>query len=449
MGGECLNSGCVPSKALIAAAGRAQAVREAARFGIGAQEPAVDFDAVRAHVRDAIAAIAPHDSAERFRAWGVEVVDGTASFTGPREFDVAGRRMSAPRIVLATGSKPVIPPIAGLRETQHLTNETVFALAERPERLVVLGAGPIGMEMAQAFRRLGSEVVVVDQGPPLAADDREAVDIVTKRLEAEGVVLRCGVPVVRASTTAAGICVELKGGERIEGSRLLVAVGRRPSLEALRLDVAGVRADEHGIVVDARCRTSASGIYAIGDCRAGPRFTHAAGYEGSLMVMQIGFGLPARVDYAALPRVTYTDPQLLQVGSSEAQARGRPGRIEVRREGFADNDRAVTDADITGFTKIVLRKGKFVGATVVGAGAGDTALPWVMAIAGRKASLWGLSGLIVPYPTRAEITKAVAFAHFESRIFSGRARGWARLVAAWRRRSFAIAGSAAERAART
>lgn len=312
MGGECLNTGCVPSKALIAVAGRVQEIREAGRFGISTGGVAVDMAAVHACVKAAIEAIAPHDSEERFRAWGVEVVRGHGRFAGPRTLAVNGRQLSAPRIVLAAGSRPRVPPISGLAHIPYFTNETLFDLAQLPQRLLVLGAGPIGMEMAQAFRRLGAEVVVVDHGRPLAKEDPEASDLVTARLQAEGVEFRLNANLVQVSGQAGELIAHLETGEELRGSHLLVAVGRVVALDHLDLALAHIEANETGIAVDNRRRTSASGIYAIGDCRQGPRFTHAAGYEGARIVTEIGFGLPAPVSYAALPRVTYTDPELAQ-----------------------------------------------------------------------------------------------------------------------------------------
>lgn len=435
MGGECLNTGCVPSKALLAAANRAQAVRQAGQLGIRSGEPQVDFAAVRAHVQAAIAMIAPHDSEERFAAWGVEVIRGAARFVGDRRVSVNGRALAAPRVVLAVGSKPRVPQIPGLAELPYLTNETLFDLAELPKRLLVLGAGPIGAEMAQAFRRLGAEVVVIARGRPLSKDEPDAADIIRARLAAEGVEFRLDAKVTRAADREGSIKLILETGEELTGSHLLVATGRVVEVQQLDLPAAGVKSEPTGIIVDQRRRTSARGVYAIGDCRQGPRFTHAAGYEGTRTVIEIGFGLPAPVAYAGLPHVTYTDPELAQIGMTEAEARAAGGRIEILHELFADNDRAVTEARTDGFIKVVRRNGRVVGACIVGAGAADLAGPWVLAICRSRGSLWTLSGAILPYPTRSEISKAVAFSAFERFIFSQWARTWARLLAVLRRRA--------------
>ncbi len=363
------------------------------------------------------------------------MIRGTARLLSDRTLDVSGRRLRAPRIVLAAGSRPRIPTIPGLADLPYLTNETLFDLVELPRRLLVLGAGPIGIEMAQAFRRLGAEVVVVDHGRPLANDDPEAASLIVARLEAEGVEFQPDATVVSASGKAGTIVLALEGGEELAGSHLLVAAGRVVSLPELHLEDAGIAADEAGIVVDRRRRTSARGISAIGDCRQGPRFTHVAGYEGARIVMEIGFGLPAPVDYRALPRVTFTDPELVQVGMTEAEARARGGRIDIRREPFADNDRAVAEGAVEGFIKVVRRNGRVVGATIVGSGAGELAPPWILTIGRSKASTWSLSGAILPYPIRGEITKTVAFSGYEAQIFSRWTCSWARLLASLRQLS--------------
>ncbi|HTJ88845.1 MAG TPA: FAD-dependent oxidoreductase, partial [Acidocella sp.] len=243
MGGECLNTGCVPSKALLAAAWRAHGMRGTA-MGITGGEPAIDFAGVRAHVAAAIAAIAPHDSEAGFTAWGVDVIRGEAQLTSPREVAVEGRRLSAPRIVLAVGSRPAVPQIPGLAETPYFTNETLFGLETLPRHLVVLGGGPTGLEMAQAFRRLGAAVTVIEAGMVLGQTDREAADLLLRRLAAEGVTCHENTGVTRVSCAPEGVLLELTAGEPIRGSHLLVAAGRRPNVDELRLDLAGVVADQ-------------------------------------------------------------------------------------------------------------------------------------------------------------------------------------------------------------
>lgn len=429
MGGDCLNTGCVPSKALIAAAARAHVLRTSAPLGIGAVEPVVDFAAVHAHVHRAIATIAPVDSAEHMAELGCEVIAGEAKLVGRSSVTVGGRTLSAPRIVLAVGSRPRVPHIAGIEAIPYLTNETIFDLSELPTHLIVIGNGPIGIELAQAFRRLGSAVTVIAPGPALAKDDPEATAIAVAALAAEGVTFVDG-EVVRAGGS---VMVDLKDGAAITGSHLLLAAGRSFDFARLGLEAAGVDHDEHGIAVDARRRTSNRRIYAIGDCRPGPHFTHVSGYEGSNMVLEIGLGLPANADFRALPWVTYVDPEVAQVGLTETDARNLyDDDITVWREDFKDNDRAITEGDTTGFVKLINHGRRPVGATIVGAHAGDLIMPMAMMVAG-KASLFGVASLMVPYPNRAEHLKKAAFASQNALVFNRWTRGWAQLLARLRR----------------
>ena len=429
MGGDCLNTGCVPSKALIAAARRAHDLRTGAPLGIAAVEPTVDFAAVHAHVHRAIATIAPIDSVEHMTELGCEVIRGKGVLTGHSHVTIGDRNLSAPRIILAVGSRPLVPPIEGIEATPYLTNETIFDLTELPEHLVVVGNGPIGIELAQAFRRLGSRVTVIAPGPAMPKDDADAAAVAVAALKADGVAFVDG----EVARVEPGVTVHLKNGIGVSGSHLLLATGRSFEFAELGLAAAGVDHDEHGIGVDARRRTSNPRIYAIGDCRPGPHFTHVSAYEGSNMVLEIGLGLAAIADYRALPWVTYTDPEVAQVGLTEAEARIRHGdRITVWREDFADNDRAIAEGDTTGFVKLIKHGRKVVGATIVGAHAGDLILPAAMMVVG-KASLFGVASLIVPYPNRAEHLKKAAFASQDSLVFNRWTRGWARLLARLRR----------------
>ncbi len=429
MGGDCLNTGCVPSKALISAAHRAHDMRNAAEFGMASVEPKVDFRAVHAAVHQAITTIEPHDSVERFESMGVEVVRGDATFTGPKSVVVDGTTYTAPRIVIAVGSRAYVPPIKGLDAVAYLTNHNVWDLTELPQRLIVLGGGPIGMEMAQAFRRLGSEVVVATKGRPFPKDDSDAAKIVIERLTGEGIELIHDAEADAVAKTDQGLVLTLKDGRMITGTHLLIATGREVNFDGLGLEVAGVKHDKKGILVDARRRTSEKHIYAIGDCREGPRFTHASGYEGGNVALEISLGVPTKANYSALPWVTYTDPELAQVGLTEDEARKVHGdKVTVWREDFDHNDRAVTEREVTGFVKLVKKGSKVIGGTVVGRGAGDLILPIAMMIAG-KSSTFGVASLIVPYPNRSEHIKAAAFASDEGKVFNKWSRGWARFLA--------------------
>jgi pyruvate/2-oxoglutarate dehydrogenase complex dihydrolipoamide dehydrogenase (E3) component len=427
MGGECLHTGCVPSKALLAAAHRAQAMR-GSRLGVTGPGPTIDFAAVLAHVRAAIAAIARHDSEERFAGWGVEIIRGAASLTGRNTLRVGSRTLSAPRLVLATGSDPAIPAIPGLDDTPFMTNETLFGLDQLPTHLLVLGGGSIGVEMAQAFRRLGSAVTLLESGTVLGAADADAARTLREVLDIEGVTMLDYVTVTSASREGDRIRLDRADGPPVHGSHLLVATGRRPRVEGLSLDRAGVAAGPDGIIVDERRRTTNKAIFAIGDCRAGPRFTHAAGYEGALVVASIGFGLPSPARLSLVPSVTYTDPELAQLGLTEEQARVRHNQVRVSCETASDNDRAVAEGDTTGFVKLVRAGRRVVGVTIVGSHAGDLLLPWSLVLL-KKASLWTMANTVVAYPTRSELSKAAAFSHFEPWMFGTMARRWAGLLA--------------------
>lgn len=428
LGGECLWNGCVPSKALLAAAHRAADVRGASRYGVHAGAPQVDMAEVRAYVRAAQARIAPHDSPERFRSLGVDVIEGDASFTGPMAVSVDGRPIGAKRIVIATGSSPAIPPIPGLDAVPYLTNETVFDLAERPATLVVLGGGPIGIELAQAFARLGSAVHVVEAGPHiLAHDDRELADLLAARLEAEGVRLHLGCTVTRVARGADGAGVELTatrshgageaGPLALRGDALLVATGRRPRLESLHLERAGVASTKDGVTVDAGLRTTAARVWAAGDCVGPLRFTHVAEYQARLIVRNAFFPFTSAVDYSGVPWVTYTDPELAHVGLTEAEARARHGdSLRVWRRPFSEVDRAVTDGTTAGMVKLLtIGRGRIVGGQILGAGAGNMIGEITLAIKhGLSAS--ALGNTIHPYPTYPDAIRQAADQYSRSRF---------------------------------
>lgn len=422
MGGDCLNTGCVPSKALIAAAHAAAAVRGAGRFGVNGHEPAVDFAGVHGHVHGVIAAIAPHDSVERFEGLGVTVLKAAARFTGPDEVEAGGERIRARRFVVATGSSAAVPPVPGLAETPYLTNETVFDLTERPGHLVVLGGGPIGVEMAQSFRRLGAAVTLLDIGTILPRDEPEAVEVLRRRLVAEGIALHEKAGVASVSRSANGIVVALADGARIEGTHLLVAAGRRPNVADLGLEAAGIAATLRGITVDAGLRTTNRRVYAIGDVAGGPQFTHIAGYHAGLVLRSALFGLPAKTDYAALPWVTYADPELAHVGLTEAEARKAGHPVTVLAEPLAGNDRAQAERETEGLVKIVLgRRGRILGVTIVAPRAGEMIGLWGLAIQKRMA-IGAVASSLAPYPTMAEIGKRAAGRWYTPTLFGARTR---------------------------
>lgn len=436
MGGDCLNYGCVPSKALLAAAKRAKAAGANADFGLAGGPPAVDFAAVMRHVHGVVAAIAPQDSAARFTGLGVRVIEADGRFAGPREVRAGDTLIRARRIVVATGSAPALPQIPGLAEVPYLTNETVFRNTTLPEHLIVIGGGPIGIEMAQAHRLLGARVTVLEACRPLAQDDPEPAALLLDRLRADGVAIEEGVEIRRLERDPAGVAVVVaraaEGERRIAGSHLLIAAGRHARLDGLDLDKAGIATDAAGaLVLDARLRTTNRRVHAVGDAAGGPQFTHVAGYHAGIVIRNALFRLPARADYRALPRVTYTDPELAQVGMTEAQARQAHGDdLRVLRWPFHDNDRAQAERTTHGLVKVLARRnGRILGAAILGAQAGELIQIWGLAIAaGLKLS--AIAGMIAPYPTLGEAGKRAAASFYVPRLFGARTRKLVRLLAA-------------------
>ncbi|MBB4304686.1 pyruvate/2-oxoglutarate dehydrogenase complex dihydrolipoamide dehydrogenase (E3) component [Rhodobium orientis] len=434
MGGDCLNTGCVPSKALIAAAKHAHAFSTGEPFGIAAQVPGIDFAKVNAHVHDVIAGIAPHDSEERFESLGVTVIRAEARFTG-RDTVVAGdTTIKARRFVVAAGSSPAVPPIDGLADVPYLTNETVFDLKACPEHMIVVGGGPIGIEMAQAHRRLGARVTVLEAAKALPKDDPENAAVVLDTIRAEGVDLREGVTVKSVAKNAAGIVVTVGTGEgtgeRIAGSHILVAAGRRPNLAGLNLDAAGIAADKKGISVDAGLRTSNRRIYAIGDIAGGLQFTHVAGYHAGLVIRSILFRLPVKVKTPIIPWVTYTDPELAQIGLTEDAARKEHGdAVTVITVPFTGNDRARAERRTEGRIKVVAGKGgRILGVSIVGVSAGDLIATWALAVsAGLK--LRDLTGFVAPYPTFSEVSRRAAVDYYAP----GAKNPWVQRLVRWLR----------------
>ncbi|MBU2136463.1 MAG: FAD-dependent oxidoreductase [Alphaproteobacteria bacterium] len=423
MGGDCLNYGCVPSKALIAAASAAHEAKHAKALGVHAGDVTVDFAQVMAHVRAAIATIAPHDSQERFEGLGVTVIREPARFLDGRTLGSASFSVRARKIIIATGSSAAVPPIPGLDTVPYLTNESVFELTEAPSRLIVLGGGPIGVELGQAFRRLGSEVVIVEADKILGREDPAAANVVLEQLRADGVELMAGRKAIRVEAGPTLVVEDERGETRISGSHLLVAVGRKPALDELDLAVAGIERDRNGVITDKSLRSSNRRVYAVGDAAGRGQFTHLAGAHAGLVVRRAIFGLPVNADSLATPRVTYADPELAAVGLSEAQAREAHGddvRVEVFD--FAGNDRAIAEGDTRGMGKLVTTaKGKVLGVTLVGRHAGDHIALWALVLsAGLKLSQ--ITGMIAPYPTRGEISKRLAGQWYTPALFSPRTR---------------------------
>ncbi len=422
MGGDCLNTGCVPSKALIAAAGRAHAMREAGKFGVKSVDPEIDFAAVMDHVHGVIAAIAPVDSQERFEGFGVKVIRAHAKFTGERTVEGGGARVNAKHIVIATGSRAFVPPIEGLNTTPYLTNETIFENRKLPKHLIVIGGGPIGVELAQAHARLGSEVTIIEGAPSiLGKDDPELVEIVREQLTKDGVRIIEGAMVENVSGENGNISVRA-GQQTVSGTHLLVAVGRAPTVDGLNLEAAGVTYDKKGIKVDNGLRTSNKRIYAMGDVAGGRQFTHVAGYHASVLVRKILFKAPAKNDEHLAPWVTYTDPELAQAGLVESDAKERYDDVKTVYWRTTENDRAQAERDTRGLIKVITKKnGEILGASIVGKSAGDLIQSWAYALAnGQK--IKSFTNYIAPYPTRGELSKRAAGQWYTPALFSSRTR---------------------------
>jgi pyruvate/2-oxoglutarate dehydrogenase complex dihydrolipoamide dehydrogenase (E3) component len=416
MGGDCLNAGCVPSKALIAAAKAAEAQRTGFR-GVAPNAPQIDFGAVKDHVAAVIARIAPVDSQERFEGLGCTVIRAFARFTSPNEVQAGEHTIRARRFVIATGSRPLVPPIPGVETTPYLTNETIFDLRARPDHLIIIGGGPIGVEMAQAHRRLGCDVTVLEGATVLGREDPELAAIVTDQLHAEGITLVEGQPVVRLAGSEGKVEVTLGDGRQITGSHLLMAVGRKVALDGMNLDAANIAHTPKGITVNTSLRSSNRRVYAVGDAAGGLQFTHVAGWHAGLVIRQIVFGLPAKADPRAIPRATYTDPELAQVGLTEAEARKAHGpALTVLRTEFAHNDRALAEGKAKGLIKLMVVKGRPVGVSIVGPQAGELIGFWALVISARL-KLSAVAGMVAPYPTLGEVSKRAAGAYFSPKLF--------------------------------
>ncbi len=428
MGGDCLNYGCVPSKALISAAKHAQAFRDAEKYGLTAAEPVVDWTRVKAHVRSAIDTIAPVDSQERFEGLGVQVIREPARFLSPTIVGTDTVQVKARRIVIATGSRAFVPPIPGLDGVEYITNEEVFDLPEMPSHLVILGAGPIGMEMAQAFTRLGAKTTVVEMGQALARSEADHAKVVVDRMRKEGVTIHENAPATAVSKTDSGVRVrvEPKDGEAfdIDGSHLLVAVGRAPVLDSLDLDVGKVEFDRGGVKTKANLRSTSNGrVWAVGDAAGKGQFTHLAGWHASVFVRNALFKAKSKADDLPLPAVTYSEPEIAQVGMTEKEARAKYGdKVKTSSFPFHENDRAIAEGKTEGEAKLVtLPSGKILGASIVGDGAGD-----IVQLAGYAMSngqkMRSLTNFISPYPTRMEVLKRAASKWYEPLVFGAQAK---------------------------
>lgn len=407
LGGDCLWTGCVPSKALVASAHAAQIRRDSGLLGLYGKARPVEFASVMSAMRAARAIVSRHDDPARFRAMGVEVAFGSAQLVAADTVRVGDRTLRAKRIVIATGSRPDLPPIPGLAEAGYLTHLNVFDLEESPGSLAIIGAGPIGIEFAQIFQRLGVPVVAFEAAPQiLIKEDPAAATVVRTHLEAEGVTIHTGVSIQRVERSAGEktIVWSRKEGpeQRTAVGEIFVAAGRRPNVEGLGLEKFGVATSRGGVVVDQRLRTTVPGIWAAGDVTGGMQFTHVADYQARLVVRNALTPFRVKANYRVVPWVTYCDPEIARVGQTEHEARSTGQDARVWQYDFADLDRAITDRRRDGFVKIVATpSGRILGATIVGVGAGDLIAPIVLAMQHRL-KLSALASFIYPYPTMSE-----------------------------------------------
>ncbi len=436
MGGDCLNSGCVPSKALIAAGKHAHALTSGAPYGVSPAKPQVNFSAVKAHVKGIIEHIAPVDSQERFEGLGCTVIREKARFEDTKTVVSDSARVTAKRIIIATGSRAAAPPIAGLDKTPYLTNEDVFDLDNLPKHLLIIGAGPIGLELGQAFLRLGSTVEIFDLFAPLGRSEPEHASALVEALKAEGVIFHAPVKTKSVSKTKTGVAITLEDGQVIKGSHLLVAAGRSPATGGLDAQKGGVALSKRGHVeTDANLRTSNKRVYAVGDVSGRGGLTHAAGFHAGQIIKAFYFMPPiinkftAKANTHRMPAAIYTQPELASIGLTEAAAREAHGdNVRVVSAHFDDNDRAIAERSELGGVKIVAtKKGVILGASILGEGAGELITLLSLAMT-NKVKISGLAQFIAPYPTRAEAVKRAAGSWYTEALFSDKSKKWAGLM---------------------
>ena len=428
LGGDCLHYGCVPSKTLIRTAQVYHLMKNSRAFGLPAIEiPPVDFQAVKRRIKSVIDTIQKHDSEERFCSLGAKVEFGEPSFVDEHSVRLNGDTVSARNWVIATGSSPSVPAIEGLDKTPYITNKEIFYIDQLPSSMVILGAGPIAIEMAQAFCRLGTKVSVVQRSSQiLTKEDKDMADEIMKVLTSEGVTFHLNASVLRVKDLGSEKEIVLKDGEgnpiSLKAEKVLVAMGRDPNVKALGLEGIGVEFDRRGIKMDDRMRTTQKHIYAAGDITGAYQFTHAAGYEGGIVVSNAIFHLPRRTNYTFLPWCTYTDPELASVGMNEKRAREAGIEYSVWTEPFKSNDRSLAEGEQEGKIKLLLDKSeKPLGVQILGPQAGELVSEWVAVLNG-KVKLSTLAAAVHPYPTLGEINKRVAGTLLSQKIFSERVR---------------------------
>lgn len=431
MGGDCLNYGCVPSKSLLSAAKAFYQVKSSQYFGVQITSMTLDFAKVMQHVHEVIATIAKNDSVERFESLGVRVIQAHAKFIDTKTVEAGDVTIRAKRFVIATGSSAFVPPIPGLDKVPYETNESIFNIKEQPEHLIVIGGGPIGCELAQAFAMLGTKVTLLEVFNILPKDDVDCVAIVREQLEKMQIAIYERIKVQQITKEIEGgitVSIEKEGATQvIQGSHLLVATGRRANVQGLDLDNANVAYSPKGIEVDAHLKSSNKNVYAIGDVAGSFQFTHIANYHAGIVLRNILFRMRAKVDYRAVPWVTYTEPEMAHVGITAEEAKEHPNS-QVVEWSFQENDRAQAEHKTVGKIKVITdRKARILGVTIVGPHSGELILPWIIAIR-QKQTLRNFTDTIVPYPTLSEISKRAASEFYIPRLFSDKTRWLIRML---------------------
>lgn len=422
MGGDCLNSGCVPSKSIIAAAKAASFYKKTKPFGVSYLAPEMDFGQVHTYIHSVIKAIAPHDSVERYESLGVKVILGTAKFINKKTLEVNGQKICAKYFILTTGAKAFVPPINGLSEVNYYTNENIFNLNEQPEHLVVLGAGAIGCEIAQAYAKLGVKVTLLEVNKVVPTGDRPQVNLLKQELIKSGVELHEGIDiteVIKTKDDKVAINYLLnETANTVIGSHLFVATGRRPNVKSLQLDAAGIKYTARGVQVNSRLRTSNKRVFAAGDIIGQAQFTHMSSYYAGIIIKNILFKLRAKISDKIVPWVVYTNPELAQVGITEDYAKQNNIKHTVLEHEFAENDRAQTDNVKLGKIKVIIsKKSKVLGVSILGESAGELLMPWVLAME-NNLSIASIAQSIVPYPTLSEVSKRAAGKYYSPMLFS-------------------------------
>ena len=435
MGGDCLNHGCVPSKAMIAAGKHAQAFRTGEKFGIKVAEPVVDFETVKSHIAGVIKTIEPVDSVERYESFGTQVITERARFKDARTVESDTTEVRAKRFVIATGSRAAAPPIPGLDTVPYLTNENVFSVEKLPKHLLVIGSGPIGLELGQSFRRFGADVTIFDIAKPLGRSEPEHADILVKELEKESVAFRAPVSIKEIKGKEGNISIVLEDGETITGSHLLVAAGRRPVMDGLNLEAANIEYDRRGIKTDEYLRTTNKKVWAIGDVSGRGGLTHAANFHAGQVSKNFYFtppGMNVKCTTDRMPAVIYAEPELASIGMTEAQAIEAGTFDRAVHWEMEENDRSIAELTTTGAVKIICgKKGKILGASIVGPQAGEL-IHMVSVAMANKVKISGLSQIISPYPTRSEAVKRAASSYYTEMLI-GEGSKFKKLAKLWTR----------------